>query len=237
MRERRWAAWLAVALFCVGLLGYGWRFASGRETGEPPIECIGPSAILLDPGHGGIDGGTNRDGVLEKEIVLDIALRTERYLKANRIPVLLTRTSDVDLGGRYDGSRLRRDINHRIRMANQCRAGFILSIHVNSASNAAEKGMMLFYQPSPWGRDAAYLFDDILRRWPLHQRRERPHARPDFALLRWSKAPAILVELGFITHLEDRQRLVDPDYREQVAQALAAGCGAIWNQWIKQGSP
>ncbi|MFZ5827842.1 MAG: N-acetylmuramoyl-L-alanine amidase family protein [Bacillota bacterium] len=236
MRGRRMVVWLALVVLSGGLLGLSWRFASGREAAEPVIDCPAVGAVLLDPGHGGIDGGANRDGMLEKEIVLDIALRTERYLKANRIPVLLTRREDVDLGGRYDGGRLRRDLNHRIRMANRCQASFVLSIHVNSAANLSERGMMLFYQPSPWGRDAAFLFDDILRRWPLHQRREPPHPRGDFAILRWSKAPAVLVELGFITHPEDRERLADPTYREQVAQALAAGCGAIWHQWVKQGS-
>lgn len=237
VRDRRRLAWLMMVILTGGLLGYGWRFASGGEATEPTIECSSVGAILLDPGHGGIDGGANRGEMLEKEIVLDIALRTERYLRANKIPTLLTRTTDVDLGGRYDGGRLRRDLNHRIRLANRCQAAFVLSIHVNSAANPSEQGMMLFYQPSPWGRDAAFLFDDILRRWPLHQRRERPHPRGDFAILRWSKAPAVLVELGFISHSEDRQRLADPAYREQVAQALAAGCGAIWKQWVKQGSP
>lgn len=223
---------LAVVLL-VGLVG--WRYA-GTESGEPPIDCPEQPPILLDPGHGGIDGGANRDGLLEKEIVLDIALRTEKHLTRNQIPVWLTRTTDADLGGRYDGGRLRRDLNHRIRLANQCRAVFVLSIHVNSARSETEAGMMLFYQPSPWGRDAAYLFDDILRRWHLHQRRERPHPRGDFAMLRWTKAPAVLVELGFISHREDRQRLADPDYREQIAQALAAGCGAIYHQWVDQGN-
>lgn len=235
MRIGRRKAWVLALVICGVLLGYGWR-SVGSDTGEPPILCPDQPPVLLDPGHGGIDGGANREGILEKEIVLDIALRTAKHLERNRIPVLLTRTEDVDLGGRHDGGRLRRDLNHRIRMANQCQAVFVLSIHVNSARNDSERGMMLFYQPSPYGRDAAFLFDDILRRWPLHERRERPHPRGDFAILRWSKAPAILVELGFITHPEDRQRLVDPGYREQIAQALAAGCGAVYQQWVKQGN-
>lgn len=219
------------------LVAFGAWSLSGTGNAEPPIACPERPAILLDPGHGGIDGGTNRDGVLEKEIVLDIALRMEKYLTNNQIPVMFTRTTDADLGGRNDGGRLRRDLNHRIRMANQCRAVFLLSIHVNSASTESERGMMLFYQPTPWGRDAGYLFDDILRRWPLHERRERPHPRNDFAVLRWTKAPAVLVELGFITNQNDRQKLMNAEYREQIAQALAAGCGAIYHQWVKQGNP
>ncbi|MFZ5815490.1 MAG: N-acetylmuramoyl-L-alanine amidase family protein [Bacillota bacterium] len=230
-------AWAVAAVLVAGGLGTGWQRVSGRESGEPPIICPERPPVLLDPGHGGIDGGATREGMLEKEIVLDIAQRTARYLERNRIPVMLTRNADLDLGGRNDGGRLRRDLNHRIRIGNRCRAVFVLSIHVNSASNPAERGMMLFYQPSPWARDAAFLFHDILLRSALHQRRERPHPRGDFALLRWSKAPAILVEVGFVTHPADRERLADPAYREQVAQALAAGCAAIYHQWVKAGSP
>lgn len=233
MIRGRVAAWLAAVVLLAGAGGLGRRLAGGEE----PIKCPEEAAVLLDPGHGGIDGGANRLDMLEKEIVLDIALRTEIYLQRNHVPVMLTRRSDVDLGGRYDGGRLRRDLQRRIRMANECKVVFALSIHVNSAQKEAEKGMMLFYQPSPLGRDAAFLFDEILRQWPVHERKERPHPRGDFAFLRWSKAPALLVELGFITHPADRQRLADPAYRDQVAQALASGCNAVYHQWIRLGKP
>ncbi len=225
-----------VVLMLAGTLGAGPQRRAEREVSAPAVRCPVEQAVLLDPGHGGIDGGTNRDGILEKEIVLDIALRTEAYLKRQKIPVLMTRAADVDLGGPNDNQRLRRDINYRVRLANQCRAVFLLSIHVNSASSPRERGMMLFYQASPAGRDAAFLLDDILRRWPLHERRERPHPRSDFAVLRWTRAPAVLVEVGFLTDPTDRQRLQDSAYREQVAQALAAGSAALYQQWIKEGS-
>lgn len=195
-------------------------------------DCPAGRPIVIDPGHGGIDGGANLPGVLEKEIVLDIALRTQKYLERNKVPVVLTRATDTDLGGSHDLGRLRRDLNYRIRVANHCQAAFLLSLHVNSARNATEQGMMFFYQPSRLGRDAAYLFDDILRRWPLHERRERPWPRPNFAVLK-TRAPALLVELGFLTNELDRQRLTDSAYREQVAQALASGCSAIYHQWVK----
>jgi len=232
----RRAIWGVIGLLLAVALGAGlWRPLESRSA-TAPVECPVRHAVVLDPGHGGIDGGTNWNGVLEKEIVLDIALRTEAYLTRQKVPVLLTRSSDRDLGGPNDNQRLRRDINYRIRLANQCQAAFLLSIHVNSATNPRERGMMLFYQPSPVGRDAAFLLDDILRRWPLHARRERPHPRPDFAVLRWTRAPAVLVELGFLTDPTDRKRLQDSAYREQVAQALAAGAAALYQQWIKEGS-
>lgn len=230
----RRGAWVALLLFLAGLLAFGWRVETKRDQATP-TDCAAKPAILLDPGHGGIDGGANRAGLLEKEIVLDVALRVEQELLAQEIPVLLTRRSDIDLGGKHDSGRLRRDLNHRIRIANSCRAAFVLSIHVNSAANEAERGMMLFYQPTPWGRDAAYLLADRLQ--PLHGRRERPIPRGDFALLRGPIAPAVLVELGFITHPAERQQLAEAGYRKRIAQELAAGLAEIYREWVEEGRP
>lgn len=233
--RRRDKLLLLVAVAC-GLVA-GLVAGVGREqTVRAMPECPPQRAILIDPGHGGIDGGTNVPGLLEKDIVLDVALRTRKYLERNHVPVLLTRTDDVDLGGHNDMGRLRRDVNYRVRVGNHCKVILMLSLHVNSASTPREHGMMIFYQHSRPSRDAAGLFDDVLRRSGLHDRREAPIPRSDFAVLRWSHSPAILVEMGFITNQADRQKLADPDYREKVAQALAASCAAIYHNWLKQGS-
>lgn len=212
----------------------GFTMTYRRSQAHPLPDCPPGRPIIIDPGHGGIDGGTNIPGMLEKDVVLDIALRTKQYLDRNKVPVVLTRETDTALGGPNDSGRLRRDLNYRIKVANHCQAGLMLSLHVNSARNPAEQGIMILYQPTRAGRDAARLFDDILRRWPqpLHQRKEDPIPRRDLAVLK-TRAPALLVELGFITHPTDRERLADSAYREQVAQALASACGAIYQQWLK----
>ncbi|MDF2626982.1 MAG: cell wall hydrolase/autolysin [Symbiobacteriaceae bacterium] len=212
-----------------------WTLRDSRTAQALP-QCPDTPPIVIDPGHGGIDGGTNVPGMLEKEVVLDIALRTKKYLDRYKVPVVLTRDTDTALGGNWDSGHLRRDLNQRIRIANHCRAGLMLSLHVNHTRNASERGMMIFYQPSRTGRDAAYLFDDILRRWPLHSRPEQPHPRKDFAVLK-TKAPALLVELGFISNDQDRQLLADNAYRERLAQALSSGSAAIYQKWLKHGSP
>jgi N-acetylmuramoyl-L-alanine amidase len=212
-----------------------WTLQTGPTAKAMP-QCPDSPPIVIDPGHGGIDGGTNVPGMLEKEVVLDIALRTKKYLDHYKIPVVLTRDTDTALGGNWDNGHLRRDLNQRIRIANHCRAAFVLSLHVNHTRNNSERGMMIFYQPTRPSHDAAYLFDDILRRWPLHSRKEAPIVRKDFAVLK-TKAPAILVELGFISNDQDRQLLADDQYRERVARALSSGGVAIYQKWLKHGSP
>lgn len=219
-----------VAVLTVGLIVSG--CAALPSMAELP-DCPERPPVVIDPGHGGIDGGANRDGILEKDLVLDVALRVMAMLQRSQVPVVLTRTADVDLGGRNDYGRLRRDLNQRIRIANECKAALVVSLHVNSAGTPREHGVMVFYQPSRAGRDAAFLIDDVLRRWPLHERQERPHPRGDFAVLRWSRAPAVLVEMGFITNPADRARIVDPAYRERMARAIASACTSIYQIWMK----
>lgn len=234
-RKRTTALLILVFLATFAAAGGAWRSFSVSATPSLP-ECPDSPPIVLDPGHGGMDGGANVPGLLEKEIVLDIALRTKPYLERNKIPVVLTRSDDSYLGGRFGPGSLRRDLNYRIRVANHCRAALMLSLHVNSAGRGSpERGMMLFYQPGRPGRDAAYILDDVMRRWPLHQRQEKPIPRTDFAVLK-TRAPAVLVELGFITNDADRALLADAAYREKAAQALAAACGAIYHKWLKNGS-
>ncbi|MGE5676162.1 MAG: N-acetylmuramoyl-L-alanine amidase family protein [Mycobacterium leprae] len=210
-------------------------FVAGRDrTVKAMPECPAGRPVVIDPGHGGIDGGANVPNfMLEKAIVLDVALRLKSYLEMRGIPVVLTRTTDVDLGGQYDGSRLTRDLHFRSGVANQCQGSLMLSIHVNSAANTAERGMMIFYQSSRPSRDAAFFFDQLLRSRGLNGRDEAPHPRDTFHVLRAVKAPALLLELGFITNAADRQLLADVSFRDQVAEALAGGCETIYQKWTK----
>lgn len=230
-RRRLWL----LLLVAVTAAGGGWLSWSFVRLARAMPECPDRPPVVLDPGHGGIDGGTNIPGMLEKEIVLDIALRTERHLERYGVPVVLTRSEDVDLGGPNGPGRLRRDLIYRIRVANHCKAALMLSLHVNSASTGRERGMMIFYQPSRASRDAAALLDAVLRGHGLHSRREEPHVRKDFAVLK-TRAPALLLELGFITSQEDRELLGNEAYRERVAQVLATSCVTIYHKWMKQGA-
>ena len=93
--------------------------------------------------------------------------------------------------------------------------------------------MMLFFQPTRPSADAARLLDSALRNRGLNPRKEQPHPRPDFAVLHWTKAPSVLIELGFITNDADRAQLTDPAYRERVAMTLADGCATLFQNWLK----
>lgn len=209
-----------------------WLFwAPGRPTAE--VVCPEGHPIVIDPGHGGIDGGTGAAGMLEKDVVLDISLRAQRYLNQFEVPVVLTRTTDVDLGGRYDGGRLKRDLTYRARLANQCQASLLVSLHINSSRSASESGMLIFYQRgSTASRDAGVLFDRVFKSRGLHSRNEPAYANNTFFVLRASRGPSVLLEMGFVTHQEDRAKLADEAYREKLGQSIAHVCLALYRQWV-----
>lgn len=190
----------------------------------------GPPPIMLDPGHGGIDGGANREGLLEKEITLDVALRTRRHLQGLGVPVQMTREQDQDLGGPAGGGRHRRDLAERVRRTRECGAAVLVSLHVNSARNPAERGMLFFYQRGDSeGERLARAVAAALA--SLHGRKEPPIPRENLYLLRNCQIPAVLVEMGFLTNPADRALLADPAYRERVALALALALKGYYAEW------
>jgi len=191
---------------------------------------------MLDPGHGGIDGGASREGMLEKAITLDVALRTRRHLEAFGVPVLLTREEDVDLGGPPGSGRHGRDLAERVRRTREAGAALVVSLHVNSARDPEEEGMMFFYlQGSAEGERLARSLAGALA--SLHRRREGPVPRQNLYVLSRAGVPAVLVELGFLTNPGDRQRLSDPRYREQVALRLALALQAYYQHLQRLPAP
>lgn len=213
--------------------------AAGAATGAGGAAAVAAAPpVMLDPGHGGVDGGTSHGDLLEKQITLDVALKTAAHLRAAGVPVQLTRAEDVDLGGGFDRSRPgrhRRDLSERVRRTRACGAAFLISLHVNAAG-PQEEGAMFFYQR---GNAAARELAEHLRQalQPLHPRREQPIGRTNLFLLRNCAVPAVIVELGFVTNPADRQRLADPAHRERMAAALAAGSRSYYSRQHPSAGP
>lgn len=102
--------------------------------------------IVLDSGHGGTDPGAVGNGLQEKNITLDLVLRTGKLLEVRGAIVKYTRTTDVFIS-----------LNERARMANAWNANYFVSFHINSAANATASGFESFiYSEVNGGATAAY---------------------------------------------------------------------------------
>lgn len=169
--------------------------------------------IVVDPGHGGSDRGACHfgDGLMEKQINLDVAFRLEQRLRTLGADVMLTRIDDRFV-----------TLDDRAQLANRFHADLFVSIHVNRYPSAVCFGAQTFYYPgSEEGRRlASRIQEELLKIDPDNYRQPLPGG---YRVLRLTRMPGALVEIGFITNAGDRRRLKDFSYRDAVAEAVATG--------------
>ncbi|MBD2605981.1 N-acetylmuramoyl-L-alanine amidase [Scytonema hofmannii FACHB-248] len=178
----------------------------------------GRVVVMIDPGHGGKDSGAvGIGGLQEKNIILPISQKLARILQQNGVQVILTRNSDyfVSLQGRVD-------------LAERANADVFVSIHTNSAGlqRPDVSGLETYYYDSGLSL-ARIVHSNILRSVNV---RDRGVRRARFYVLRKSSMPSILIEAGYMTGREDIAKLRNPQYQEQMAEAIARGV----LQYLKQ---
>ncbi len=184
----------------------------------PPVPAQNKPVVVIDAGHGGKDPGTiGIGGLTEKNLVLPISLDVAEILRQQGIDVRMTRDTDdfISLRGRTD-------------FANKIDADLFVSIHANAInlSRPDVNGLETYYYKS--GRRLAEVIHwSILNGVNIENRGIR---RARFYVLRHSKMPAVLVEVGFVTGVRDAPRLRNPSHRRQMAEAIARGI----IQYIKQ---
>ena len=216
---------LGIALGVVAVLSWTPALAPGAER-PLPLPLAG-RRIVLDPGHGGIDPGCHRDGILEKDLTLRVALLLAARLTERGAEVTLTRESDTELSHltQSEPTRHSRDLAARVLIAEESGAEILVSLHVNAASSAQLGGAIVFHhQGSEEGRRLAQaIFERLEPVVPGNQSGVLPH---NFYILRRASMPAVLVELGFLTHARDREKLMSDEGRARMAEAIAAGIEA-----------
>lgn len=244
------AAWLAMAT----VTGSGQTMAAPTPVASPAQAPAAPEPdgplIVLDPGHGGSNSGAPGvvGGVFEKQLTLDLALRTARALQQRGVRVKLTRTSDRYLS-----------LRQRSTMANQADADVFVSIHCNASPAHSRSGFETFLltptaididavalrsedgPPRPGLPPATSAMLDDIERGLSHPRalrvakalqkhlaevrgptRDRGVRQASMDVLYGATMPAVLVEVGFIDHPIEGRELTSPEVRQRIAEALAA---------------
>ena len=186
--------------------------------------------ICIDPGHGGrYPGAAGVGGLPEKTIALQVALKLGTYLQGEGQSVLFTRVSDRDVG-----------INRRGDIANDADCGLFVSLHCNASTSEAANGFETLRAHFTEGRPIFGTADDhnlaiaintsIAAYFPEQRNRGVKHDLPPntgfetgLGVLRRTKMPAALVELGFITSPSGYAFLTDDDNQDRLAEAIGAG--------------
>ncbi len=216
--------------------------------------------IVIDAGHGGHDTGTiGPNGLLEKDLVLDVALRLGRLLKGRMgADVIYTRDDDTFV-----------PLETRTAIANQQQADLFISVHANSSQDASARGVETYYlnfNPSPDALEVAarenavseksvHELGDLVKKIALKEKveesrefaadvqhslyqglagkdgtmRDRGVKKAPFIVLIGANMPSILAEIAFVSNPSDERRLETPEYRQKIAESLYKGVARYIN--------
>ncbi len=203
-----------------------------------PMEAAGPQnwAIIIDPGHGGVDdtGCQASTGLLEKDVVLALAKQIQQLHKQREMQVYLTRHTDT-----------KKTHFERIQVANRNQGRLFLSLHCNASFSHHEKGIKIYLNnpkgqlrfPSTTGQVPSGKRLNILThanflkqsrafaadlQTELNFLTEIPVTITELPLIALSEIymPGVVLELGYLSNVEDLEQLSNPEYITSVAQAV-----------------
>lgn len=186
---------------------------------KPPL-LIQKAVVMIDPGHGGHDVGTqsiSKPRYLEKSLNLATAQFVKTYLQQLGYKVLMTREEDKFVS-----------LDKRAMIANEKNPVIFVSIHYNSAPSANAEGIEVFYYQSLENKirtaKSKKLAQVILRHTVDNTKaKSRGVKQGNYAVIRETKMPAILIEGGFVTNEAEMQKLKDPEYLRRLAWGISKG--------------
>jgi len=211
---------IVIVVGMVSLIGVNLSIA--RETIN--ANQIGKK-ILIDSGHGGMDGGTSsKNGTVEKDINFSIALKLKEKLQKSGYEVVMTREEDTGIYSKNGTirERYREDLKKRCDLKKSSNCDMFISIHLNYFTESKYYGAQVWYSDY---KDSASLASAIQKNFridldPSNKRVEKP-AKTAYKILRENdNMPSVIVECGFLSNDEEEQKLKSSEYQEKIAGSL-----------------
>ena len=195
--------------------------------------------VYLDAGHGGYDPGASYFGISEKSLTLAIQSRVKAKLESEGYQVVTTRTSDTYV-----------DLTDRSRAVNASESDIFVSIHINASGSSAAQGIeTYYYQPyaeypsrinaiyhaNPTRLSMSDTLANAIQSSLINATGAQNQGvkRQTFAVLRETTAPAVLLELGFLSNPQEAARLNTAAYQETLANAIVAGIKSYYEKESK----
>lgn len=214
-----------ISVFALGFVVYG--AISDKISGEKNDLAT----VILDPGHGGEDGGAvGIDGIIEKDINLSISLKLRDLLQAAGYKVIMTRETDTAI---YDDDsktlreKKRSDLYNRAAIIkdNSKEKTIFVSIHQNKFPNEKYFGSQIFYSKNHSGSQnlASGIKDSLVGLIQPENTRETKPADKKIFLLHNAQIPAVIVECGFLSNENEANKLTKPEYQTQLAFSIYCG--------------
>lgn len=181
--------------------------------------------VVIDAGHGGIDGGVSgiTTGVKESELNLDIARKLKTKFDKSGAKTVMTRKTEAGLYGIYSKGFKRRDMLKRKQITLNAKADVFVSIHLNYYSSPSRRGAQVFYKIDE--EKSKSLADIVQAELNGGKECERDYTAlaGDYYVLNEADCAAILCECGFLSNAEDEKLLLTDEYRDEIAEKIFNG--------------
>jgi len=175
--------------------------------------------ICIDAGHGGTQpGAVGYFGTKEKDITLQVALQLRDVLKNAGVDVVMTRESDKDVRT----AKQPNELQARCDVANNSKADVFISIHCNASNDSSAHGTETWYYPKDAKSKtlAQFIQTELVKQIGL---KDRGVKQGNYYVTRYTKMPAVLVELAFISNPEEEVLLRNKAFQRKCAVGIANG--------------
>lgn len=183
---------------------------------EEPI--LKNKTIYIDPGHGGRDPGAIYKDIKESDINLQISKHLKEELEKNGAQVYLTRIGDYDLSENNARNHKKNDLTARARLINESNCDMYISIHLNSDPSPTWNGIQIFYTDN--NENNKKIAETIKEQLKLKRKTKE---LKNMYLFEKINQPGILIEAGFISNPNDRYKLKQTDYQQELSKNITEG--------------
>jgi len=217
---------IVISLGIVSLIGVNLGLAKNTLNTNP----VSGKKILIDSGHGGMDGGTSsKNGTVEKDINLSVAKKLKASLQKSGYQVVMTREDDTDLYSTKGTirERYREDLKNRVDLKQSSSCDMFVSIHLNYFTESKYYGAQVWYSSY---KDSA-LFAGILQKnlkadLDVNNKRVPKAAKTSYKILRENDdMPSVIIECGFLSNLDEEQKLKTNEYQEKISSSISKSIG------------
>ena len=203
-------------------------YTENRSAKSVSASNLKGKVIVLDPGHGGFDSGASANGVVEKNINLDISKCLKMYIEAGGGLVYMTRETDTDTAdpNRVKGtSQKKSDLQMRKSDIEKYDADMFVSIHMNKFEQSEYRGAQVFYDDgSEENKHLAEAIQqgvkDVLKDG---NNRVAKNTGNSIFVLKNNCVPSVLIECGFLSNPDEAKLLTDAEYQKKVAEGIYNG--------------
>ncbi len=189
--------------------------------------------VVLDAGHGGVDGGVvgRTTNVKESDLNLAIVYELQTELEDLGFEVALTRKTEAGLYGAATKGFKRRDMEKRREIIRECDPALVISIHQNFYPSKNTRGAQVFYNGKNEGSKAlALCFQERLNElYKSENAKPRNALNGDFFMLQCADCPSVIVECGFLSNERDEALLCAKSWQKKLAQTISAGVLAYFS--------